>query len=322
MPQIDEPIRGDTLELAELDQVMPGIDRNGAPRHIFEVPILGLSCQHAWVMNRRGLAISVEPGECASVASSDDITSLETYRDVGALVQDLRALYYVTGIELMLRIGQLILERLYDGDVTRWKSRARKDFSFRKLEQHPDLPFKAAMLSRAVSIYVLSRRRPDLPKLENVSQTHLQEILSLQPDVQDQLLTRVQEEKWTVQRLRAEARTFAGQSSHVGRPRTPVFVKQLRNLRSIVDNRLLVMDSENVAVLQFREAQELLDAARRLCQQAEQVTRMLAAHVAVLQREGAPEPPLKQQRHASDVVPRDVSSTKHSRSRRGLLAGS
>jgi hypothetical protein len=83
--------------------------------------------------------------------------------DIGALVRDLRKLYYVKGIELMLRIGELILERLYEGNVARWKSRCRKDYSFRKLQQHPDLPFKASMLSRAVSMYVLSRRSPPLP---------------------------------------------------------------------------------------------------------------------------------------------------------------
>jgi hypothetical protein len=238
--------------------------------------------------------------------------------DIGALVRDLRALYYVTGIELMLRIGALILDRLYGGDETRWKSRARKDFSFRKLEQHPDLPFKASMLSRAVSIYVLSRRRPDLPNLENVSQTHLQEILSLEAEVQDRLLVRVQEEKWSVQRLRAEVGSLGGgETIHVGRPRMPAFSKQLRNLRSIVDNRLLVMDTDNVAVLQFREAQELLDTARRLCQQAEQVARMLAAHVATLQREPAAPAPTNG-RPVSAILASGVSSTKHGRTRRRI----
>jgi hypothetical protein len=226
------------------------------------------------------------------------------------LVRDLRAIYFVTGVELMLRVGELILERLYDGDVARWKSRERKDFSFRKLEQHPDLPFKASMLSRAVSIYVLSRRRPDLLRLENVSQTHLQEILSLDAEVQDRLLERVQEEKWSVQRLRAEVGSMTLETRRAGRPRAPVFSKQLRNLRSIVDNRLLVMDANNVALLQFREAQELLDAARRLCQQAEQVTRLLAAHVTTLQREGHVSPALADGA-AVPALPQTVSSTKH-----------
>src|SRR5258706_11994393 len=136
-------------------------------------------------MSRRGLA---------SVALVSARVGVEP--DIGELVRELRALYYGSGIELMLRIGELILERLYGGDVMLWHSRRKKDVSFRRLERHPDLPFKASMLSRAVSIYVLSRRRTDLIQLKNVSQTHLQEVLNLEPQLQDRLLSRVEEEKW------------------------------------------------------------------------------------------------------------------------------
>jgi hypothetical protein len=229
--------------------------------------------------------------------------------DIGLLVGELRELYYVKGIELMLRIGELILNRLYGGDISRWKSKSRKDFSFRKLQQHPDLPFKASMLSRAVSIYVLSRRRADLLALQNVSQTHLQEVLNLDPELQDELISRVEKEKWSVQRLRAVViDSLPTTTKRAGRPRSPAFSKQLRNLRSIVEGRLLVMDTANVAVLQFQEAHELLETARRLCQQAEFVTRVLAAHVATLDKDP---PELGAPRRVAGVLPASVSSKKH-----------
>src|SRR4051812_38492829 len=69
--------------------------------------------------------------------------------DVAQLVSELRDLYHASGTELMIRVGELILERLYGGDVTLWQSRRRKDVSFRKLQDHPDLPFRASMLSRS-----------------------------------------------------------------------------------------------------------------------------------------------------------------------------
>jgi hypothetical protein len=236
--------------------------------------------------------------------------------DIGLLVGELRELYYVKGIELMLRIGELILNHLYGGEISRWKSKSRKDFSFRKLQQHPDLPFKASMLSRAVSIYVLSRRRADLLALQNVSQTHLQEVLNLDPELQDELLSRVEQEKWSVQRLRAVViESLPSTTKRAGRPRSPAFSKQLRNLRSIVEGRLLVMDTANVAVLQFQEAQDLLETARRLCQQAEFVTRVLAAHVATLDRD-VPELSLPQR--LSGMLHPSVSSKRHPR---GLPAG-
>ena len=227
-------------------------------------------------MSRRGI----------SRVASADLANRAHPPDIGALVSELRELYYLKGIELMLRIGELILSRLYGGDVTKWKSRGRKDFSFRKLQQYPDLPFKASMLSRAVSMYVLSRRRADLLQLENVSQTHLQELINLDAALQDDLIARVESEKWTVQRLRAAVvRSLPPVTRRAGRPRSPTFSRQLRNLKNIVEDRLLVMDTANVAVLQFAEANELLDTARRLCQQAELVARVLAAHVATLDAE-------------------------------------
>jgi hypothetical protein len=253
-------------------------------------------------MNRRGI----------SATSSPDLTIAVRQPDIGALVSELRELYYVKGIELMLRIGELILDRLYGGDVTKWKSRGRKDFSFRKLQQYPDLPFKASMLSRAVSIYVLSRRRADLLALQNVSQTHLQELLNLDPSLQDDLIARVENEKWSVQRLRAAViQSLPPITKRAGRPRSPAFSRQLRNLKNIVEDRLLVMDTANVAVLQFYEAKELLDTARRLCQQAELVARVLAAHVATLDHDQSESIPATRSKRISGIAA-SVSSTKHS----------
>ena len=251
-------------------------------------------------------------GRVTTREASQALATTNASPDITALVRDLRKLYYVKGIELMLRIGELILERLYEGNVARWKSRCRKDYSFRKLQQHPDLPFKASMLSRAVSMYVLSRRRADLLALQNVSQTHLQEVLNLDPVLQDNLLSRVEQEKWSVQRLRAEVvENLPALTRRAGRPRTPTFSRQLRNLKSIVEGRLLVMDTANVAVLQTREAQELLDTARRLCQQAELVTRVLAAHVATLEREQGDSDTPPAPRRLSGVVASGVPAMKH-----------
>jgi hypothetical protein len=242
--------------------------------------------------------------------ASQQLVTVGPQPDVAALVRDLRKLYYVKGVELMLRVGELILERLYEGDVTKWKSRCRKDFSFRKLQQHPDLPFKASMLSRAVSMYVLSHRRADLLALQNVSQTHLQEVLNLDPAVQDTLLLRVEQEKWSVQRLRAEVvRTLPALTKRAGRPRSPAFTKHLRHLKNIVEGRLLVMDTASVSVLQTREAQELLDTARRLCQQAEFVSRVLAAHLATLERGQAQSVPRLPIAKVSEIRPANVSLT-------------
>jgi hypothetical protein len=205
--------------------------------------------------------------------------------EVNSLVRALRDLYYGSGIGLMLRIGEVILERLYGGDTTRWQSRRRKDVSFRKLEKHPDLPFKASMLSRAVSIYVLSRRRADLLELKNVSQTHLQEVLNLAPDLQDRLLDRVEQEKWSVRRLREAVTTSLPKTARrPGRPRAHELARQVRLLRSLAGGRLLVAHPSHIAALRVHQAYELLELARQLCQQTQQTARVLTDHLESLER--------------------------------------
>jgi hypothetical protein len=98
------------------------------------------------------------------ISSSSALPVVVTLRqpDVDSLVLDLRRLYVGTGVQLTVDMGRVIIERLFGGDLQRWKSRSRKDVSFRKLETHPDLPFRASVLSRAVAMYMLSRRRGDL----------------------------------------------------------------------------------------------------------------------------------------------------------------
>src|SRR5262249_24428641 len=93
------------------------------------------------------------------ICTHRDVQSLA---NVDTLVAELRQLYVDAGLKLSVKMGRLIIDRLYGGDMTKWQSRGRKDASFRKLERHPDLPFRASTLSRAVSIYALAQRRTDL----------------------------------------------------------------------------------------------------------------------------------------------------------------
>ncbi len=243
-------------------------------------------------------------------------TALETVgtrQDISGLVHELRELYYVKGIELMLRVGELILERLYGGNVVRWHARHRKDTSFRKLQRHPDLPFRASTLSRAVSMYLLSRRRPDLLQMQNVSQSHLQEVLNLETGLQDYLLGRVEGERWSVQRLRTEVTQRLVQPTK-GRPRarTLAFSKQLRSLKNVVDHRLLLRDTEQLTALEHGEARVLLDTARSLCEQAEVVARLLATHVATLERDVADtDPTVTTERPVSVVVGPGGATSQH-----------
>jgi hypothetical protein len=205
--------------------------------------------------------------------------------DVEELVRDLRQLYCVKGIELMVRIGELIVERIYGGDCAKWRSHGRKNTSFRKLSSHPDLPFHASQLSRAVSIYLLTQRRPELTQFAHVGPSHLQEVLGLEQDEQDRLLRCVEEESWSTRRLREEVRACQPRANRRGGPRKlPSFQRCVQQWSDRVASRALLADLEEVGHLPPETARQLLAVVRTLCQQTESLARQRAQRVSEAER--------------------------------------
>jgi hypothetical protein len=195
------------------------------------------------------------------------------------VVDELRQLYCTTGLQFVIRVGKIVMDRIFVGDARLWHSRGRKDASFRRLEQHPDLPFRASTLSKAVGVYFLSQRRPDLADFTNLQASHFQELVALADDLQDRLLAQANDHAWSVRRLRAEIRllTPRGMTSR-GRPRLPGFVRSLRQIRDHVNERRLLADTDNMRI-DLQEARELLDTTRRLCRQGEELARKLMKYL-------------------------------------------
>jgi hypothetical protein len=203
-----------------------------------------------------------------------------TEPDVKDVVDELRRVYSRTGLEFVIRVGKIVMDRIFAGDLNLWRSRGRRDATFRRLELHPDLPFRASTLSKAVGVYVMSRRRTDLADLTNLEASHFQELVALTDDLQDRLLAQANEQAWTVRTLRAEVhRLTPGGITSRGRPRLPGFVRALRQIRDHVDERRLLADTDNMHV-DLAEARELLDTTRRLCRQGEELARKLMNYLA------------------------------------------
>ena len=211
--------------------------------------------------------------------------------DVDALVRDLRQLYCVKGIELMIRIGELIVERIYAGDCAKWRSHGRKNTSFRKLSSHPDLPFHASQLSRAVSIYLLSQRRPALVQFAHVGPSHLQEILGLEQEEQDRLLRCVEAESWSTRRLREEVRACQPRADRRGGPRKlPSFQRCVQQWSERIESRTLLTDLDAIGHLAPETARSLLASVRTLCQQSEFLARQLVLRVTAVDRASSSPP--------------------------------
>jgi hypothetical protein len=223
---------------------------------------------------------------------------------VDTLVEDLRKVYCGAGTMLMVRVGKLVLECLYGGDVDLWRARGRKDASFRKLAEHPQLPFSRANLARAVGIYVLSLRRPDLFELQGVGPCHLREILALDATSQDRLLTETSKNGWSVCRLHEEVGRSKGPSaSRTASMAQLAFADLLRSWRSDLENRRLLKDVDRLDRLDPREAAELLEIAKRLARQTETLIHHLGRRVGATPSSITGSPVLTSSGRPSGVVP-------------------
>jgi hypothetical protein len=204
-----------------------------------------------------------------------------------ALVADLRSLYAKQGLQLAVDMGRLIIDRLYDGAADKCRSHGRKDASFRALEQHPGLPFRASTLCRAVAIYRMSLRRPALLESRNVTQSHVQELLRLPPPEQDELLEKAERGEWTVKRIRAEvAERVESPPTAVSSSRTPRIASLLKYVSS--EKLRHALSTPSIERLCKEDTRRLLAAARELCGAADRVVRQLAQHLGGLEH-GAPD---------------------------------
>jgi hypothetical protein len=211
--------------------------------------------------------------------------------DVEGLVTELRRIYVGAGVELAVNMGRLIIERLFCGDLERWRSRGRKDVSFRKLEKHPDLPFRASTLSRAVAIYMLSKRRGDLSGFRHVRPSHLHEIARLTEEDQDKLLAIAEKERWSMRRLREEVARMSTPRPY-RRPAQPQLASWMRGVRDEFDSRTTAAELDRLADFDLDEARDLLDATRGVLRSAEVLARRLVDRIRQLDAAGHAAPTL------------------------------
>lgn len=121
------------------------------------------------------------------------------------LVSEINALSKAATLQFALSVGDLVIQRLYLGDIGRWRSRdPTKEMSLRRISRHPNLAMSPAMLYGCIAIYELFERL-DMQTWRHVSTSHMRLILPLKHDDQARLLRLTELNRWSVRRLEEEA---------------------------------------------------------------------------------------------------------------------
>ncbi len=141
-------------------------------------------------------------------------------REIEAVVADLQQVDRQAGWGRVLRIGEIIITRLYGGDREACRQPKRRAISIRRIAEHPSCPFRKSRLAEAIGVYLLCEDMPRIRTFGHVGPSHVAAVLSLPADRRAELLERAEGEQWTVRRLREEVvelHRLAGERR--GRPR-------------------------------------------------------------------------------------------------------
>jgi hypothetical protein len=189
-------------------------------------------------LERRDVALATLSS--ASIAAEDAL--------IDEVVQELNVIQRIATFDVTLRMGKLIVDRFYGGNLSIWRVHAQKETSFRKLAARAtrDLNVTATTLYRAVALYELTQRL-GVSAWQHLSLSHVRTVLGLPEEQQRRLLTTADEARWTSKRLEVEAgkvrRSRPGGKR--GRPPLPAFVKVINRLENaLADGDLSVSTEE------------------------------------------------------------------------------
>lgn len=228
----------------------------------------------AIVLNAGNQPPRKEPSGVFSLSQRDEVRA--EFQDGYDVEQVVFLLRRVEGQSLpaALEIGKILFATVFASDDSLLRARGRKCSSFRKLASHPDLQMSTSSLWRAVAIYELSLRFPELGRYNNVGVGHISVVLGLPQADQFVLLREAESKRWTrrkLQKMASEIRL---------RQREPGMIPCARVVESLAGLELLVRDAaldRQFGLMTYMEANQALHTLQRIQQRVGEVEGRLKA---------------------------------------------
>lgn len=200
--------------------------------------------------------------------------------DLDAIVRELNDVFRAGAVDLHLRLGRVVIERLYRGDLRRWRARGPRDISFRKLAARAgaDLAVSATGLCRAVAVCELVDRL-GVSSWKHLTVSHLRGVLGLSDADQRQLLASAEASRWTVEQLEREAARLRAQAEERrGRRPLPAFVKTLhRFARLVAEPQETFAGIEKLSEITDETVGQLLETVSRVREQLDMLESRVAS---------------------------------------------
>lgn len=127
-------------------------------------------------------------------------------RNIEPVVQALRGVNATHSLQASLEAGEIIFRHVFEGDEQVLRARGKKCSSFRRLAAHPELKMSPSSLWRAVAVYELSRRFPEIAQYTHTGVGHVSVVFGLPAAEQFRLLRLTEAQRWTRRYLQKVAR--------------------------------------------------------------------------------------------------------------------
>lgn len=160
--------------------------------------------------------------------------------ELDQLVAQIRDMKRDATFMFVMALGQLIVERFFNGDLAAWRKGGAKDASFRKLaarlKQEEGLGLDHSALSRAVGVYDLVSTVQAVATSQHLRVGHYVAVLGLPQKTAERLLTKADAEQWPVPRIRQEAAKHRKPDGRGRQPSLP-FVKGIRRFQALLHHK-------------------------------------------------------------------------------------
>jgi hypothetical protein len=198
---------------------------------------------------------------------------------LGDLIDEIRQLAHDHENGLMQSLGQLILDRLFNGNVEEMKVDHAKNGTYQQLLDHEDLPdtVNRSTLSKSVRI-VLQRAELKGEPCENLPPTHQAVLLSIsEHGTKVQLGNQAAEENWSKNRLQEEVSKSRSNRKTTGRPSHTEAVKMKKSLEKWDETYPTNFSAETIAKMKPELKEELLELFTRSIERLQALCRQLRA---------------------------------------------
>ena len=182
-----------------------------------------------------------------------------------AIVARIRHITRLRALEHAVEIGEIVTQGVYDGNLALLRDRGDEHPLYRQVAHHRELPFSPKTLWTYLKVYDLVKTFPKLRESKHLGLAHLRAVINLPEGIQERLLRRAEIDRWTSERTEEEAQSHRRTPSHIGRPPTESFLRNIRRIERLaaeLEEQLAPRVTGRLGLDRVAQARDLLRQAR------------------------------------------------------------